>query len=269
LFVVQATLQDVVKLYQAVQTLPRVAESVASCSSAALRERFQGSLVQLVSDFANLCNMVECTLDLEALGEEGAFRLRPSFDERLQVLHAALAAQRKVLKAEQARAGGWAKKVELEDKKGHGWVLRCSKQQEKGVKDSAKKDGVELTEVSFVFFVHDILLGFFVVISVVAVIVCFCDCLFCVIVCFDVCLFSVIFMLFAGVDEQRGFSVSDAEDGQGGQRTRRARERVTSHKICFVLCSNVVEQIRRRAEGACVAAHVCSARYLPFILLCL
>ena len=54
----------------------------------------------------------------------------------------------KLLKAEQQRAANWSKKVELEEKKGQGWVLRVAKTQEKGVLDAAKKDGVELVEVA-------------------------------------------------------------------------------------------------------------------------
>ncbi len=59
---------------------------MSACSSEKLRDRFQLPLVQLVADFGNFCNMVESTLDLEALAQENAFRLRPSFDERLKVV---------------------------------------------------------------------------------------------------------------------------------------------------------------------------------------
>ena len=144
----KASLQDVVKLYQAVQSLPALLETVSGAASPAFRARYEAGTAQLVSDFANFCSMVESTLDLEALSGEGAFRLRATFDENLQVLAAGMSAQMRVIRAEHERAREWAKKVDLEEKKGHGWVLKAGKAQEKAIGECAKKAKVELVEIS-------------------------------------------------------------------------------------------------------------------------
>jgi DNA mismatch repair protein MSH2 len=144
----KATLQDVVKLYQAVQALPTLLAYVSASVSQSFRDKYQNGVAQLVSDFANFCSMVESTLDLEALKSEGAFRLRATFDENLQVLATGMSGQMRVIRAEHERAKEWAKKVELEEKKGHGLVLRAGKAQEKGIVEAAKKAKAELVELS-------------------------------------------------------------------------------------------------------------------------
>ncbi len=144
----KATLQDVVKLYQAVQSLPGLLATVSASVSQSFRDKYQPGIAQLVSDFSNFCSMVESTLDLEALQSEGAFRLRATFDENLQVLAVGMSGQMRVIRAEHERAKEWAKKIDLEEKKGHGWVLKAGKAQEKNIGECAKKAKVELVEIS-------------------------------------------------------------------------------------------------------------------------
>ena len=145
----QAGLPEVVKLYQACQALPGLLEGLEGAQAEeaqVLREAYGAQTAQLVADFGNLTAMVEATLDLEALQSERAYRLRPSFDERLQELHGQLQAQMKVLRAEERRGQGWVKRCELEERSREGWVLRVPKSQQRAVEEAAKKDKTTVEE---------------------------------------------------------------------------------------------------------------------------
>ncbi len=122
----KATLTDVLRLYQAVQGLPAVTAALGPAEGA-LQRSYGAALARLLAQFANFCNMVEATLDLDALAEDGAARIRPSFDEQLQELHSHMTRAMRDMKAELERARAVASKTELEQKRGAGWVLRATK----------------------------------------------------------------------------------------------------------------------------------------------
>lgn len=145
----KAGLQDVMKLYQCVLSLPSVLEAVHNARDAVVRERYEHPLKQAVADFSNFCNMVETSLDLEAI-EDGNYRIKHTFDEGLMELHTGLTQAMRTLKQEQSRmleATG-IRKIELEDKKGMGWVLRVTKKEQKSCEDAAKKMKETLEEVA-------------------------------------------------------------------------------------------------------------------------
>ncbi len=150
----RGSLADVVRLYQAVQCLPQLGTALAQSLSANVSRRFSPAVAQLVADFANFCAMVEATLDLAALEKEGQLRVRPAFDDRLVVLSETLAKTMRALSAEVEAAGRWCKKVEMEEKKGVGLVIKTAKSAAKAATDAARQDGVDLIEASVGFAKH-------------------------------------------------------------------------------------------------------------------
>ena len=80
------SLQDCVRLYQALQRLPNIVAALTAydgCHTSLVRDALATPLSELLADCEKLVQMVETTVDLELVGHH-EFVIKPSFDERLQ-----------------------------------------------------------------------------------------------------------------------------------------------------------------------------------------
>lgn len=132
----KAGLPDVMRLYQAVQGVAAVAAVLSAPGAGAVGEQFAAPLAAVALQFANFTNMVESTLDLAAV-LEGQYRIRPTFDEALTELHAALQAQMRDMKAAEAKFVSVCAKAELEQRQGT-WAVRVPKKDAAAVASKVK-----------------------------------------------------------------------------------------------------------------------------------
>lgn len=133
----KAGLQDVVRLYQAVQCLPAMAQAVDGAQDTLVKERYGAAITRAIEDFARFGCMVESTMDLDAL-EEGQYRIKPSFDASLEELSQGLKAAMNTMKKELDRVirSTGVKKAEMELKKGSGYCMRVVKKEKKTVEEN-------------------------------------------------------------------------------------------------------------------------------------
>lgn len=136
----KATLQDVLKLYQAVQALPAILKLLQDGTAEALKQIYLEPLTQIAAQFTNLCNMVESTLDLEAI-LDGHYRIKASFDEALEELEKNMAVAMRTMKAELSEATKVCSRAELEQRKDVGWCIKVAKKDAKLINDKVR--GVE------------------------------------------------------------------------------------------------------------------------------
>lgn len=83
----RGTIQDMVKLYQFVQSLPELAQVLSEHSDQAeiIRETFTQEIEESANQFVILCNLVETAVDLEAI-ENHEYLINPDFNEELKEL---------------------------------------------------------------------------------------------------------------------------------------------------------------------------------------
>ena len=130
-----ANLEDVVRVYQVVIRLPGFVNTLEGV----IDEQYQGPLedeytskLQNLSDsLAKLAEMVEATVDLEAL-DNHEFIIKPEFDDSLRIIREKLDTLKSDMDAEHRRVGkdlnqDIDKKLFLENHRVHGWCFRLTR----------------------------------------------------------------------------------------------------------------------------------------------
>jgi DNA mismatch repair protein MSH2 len=158
-----ANLEDVVRTYQVIIRLPGFLESLDSVMDEQYKDpldaEYTSKLRQYSTAFAGLQNMVETTVDLEAL-DNHEFIIKPEFDEALRTIRKRLDKLKREMESEHMRAGDdlnqdTEKKLFLENHKVHGWCFRltrneagCIRQKKQYHEISTQKNGVYFTTPS-------------------------------------------------------------------------------------------------------------------------
>lgn len=139
-----ATLEDVVRVYQAVLRLSDLTQAIADaeCSSPSLRENLDEAFVEPLREhdenLSKLVEMVEATLDLEELDRHN-FVIKPDFDEKLRRIRDELDGVRDQLDEEHRSAGKELrleldKKLHLENHSTYGWCMRVTRTEASALK---------------------------------------------------------------------------------------------------------------------------------------
>ncbi|PWN39386.1 putative DNA mismatch repair protein MSH2 [Ceraceosorus guamensis] len=150
-----ATLEDVVRVYQAALRLPQMADLLSEArsmdeSSHALDESFIAPFKTLQEQLSRFLEMVEETLDLDEL-EHHNFVIKAGFDDRLQSIKASLDTVRDNLDNEHRRVGKdlnmeLDKKLHMENHSTYGYCLRLTRADAK-VLSGKKKGYIELATI--------------------------------------------------------------------------------------------------------------------------
>ena len=130
-----ANLEDVVRTYQVVIRLPGFISALESVMDeqyqTALEEAYTSQFSQHSASLARLAEMVETTVDLEAL-DNHEFIIKPEFDEHLRTISSKIAKLRSDMNTEHRRAGRdldqeTDKKLFLENHRVHGYCFRLTR----------------------------------------------------------------------------------------------------------------------------------------------
>lgn len=130
-----ADLEDVVRLYQVVVRLPgfiHILDGVMDEKHQfALDTEYTAKLKTYSSNFGKFAEMVETTVDLDAL-DNHEFIIRPEFDDSLRIIKKKLDKIRNDMDAEHKRVGRdlnqeMDKKLFLENHRVHGWCFRLTR----------------------------------------------------------------------------------------------------------------------------------------------
>ena len=156
----QATLEDVVRGYQVVIRLPGFIASLESVIDEQyqipLEAEYTTKLRELADSLAKLQEMVETTVDLEAL-DHHEFIIKPEFDDSLRVIRQKLESLRNKMDVEHRRASKDLdqeidKKLFLENHRVHGWCFRLTRTEASSIRNktnyleiSTQKNGVYFT----------------------------------------------------------------------------------------------------------------------------
>ncbi|PYI25517.1 putative DNA mismatch repair protein Msh2 [Aspergillus indologenus CBS 114.80] len=156
----QATLEDVVRVYQVAIRLPGIVASLENV----MDEQYQTPLEQeyalklrgFSDSLAKLEEMVETTVDLDAL-ENHEFIIKPEFDESLRIIRKKLDKLRHDMNVEHRRVGRdldqeVEKKLFMENHRVHGWCFRLTRNEAGCIRNkreyqecSTQKNGVYFT----------------------------------------------------------------------------------------------------------------------------
>ncbi|KAH9874257.1 MutS-like protein [Plenodomus lingam] len=155
-----ANLEDVVRAYQVVIRLPGFLSSLEAVMDEKYKEpldaEYTDKLRQYANAFAGLQNMVETTVDLEAL-DNHEFIIKPEYDEALKTIRKRLDRLKRDMESEHMNVGNdldqdTEKKLFLENHKQHGWCFRltrneagCIRQKKQYKEISTQKNGVYFT----------------------------------------------------------------------------------------------------------------------------
>ncbi|KAK4664978.1 MSH2 protein [Podospora pseudopauciseta] len=156
----KATLEDVVRAYQVVIRLPGFLGTLEGVMDEAARdpldEAYTNKLRELSNSLVKLQEMVETTVDLDAL-ENHEFIIKPDFDDGLRVIRKRLDKLRSDMDKEFSEAANDLdqerdKKIFLENHKVHGWCMRltrteagCIRNKSRYQECSTQKNGVYFT----------------------------------------------------------------------------------------------------------------------------
>jgi DNA mismatch repair protein MSH2 len=159
----KANLEDVVRTYQVVIRLPAFLDSLSSVMDEqykdALDAEYTTKLQEYCNSFAKLQEMVETTVDLEAL-DNHEFIIKSEFDESLGNIRKRLDKLRKDMDYEHRNVGNdlgldTEKKLFLENHRVHGWCFRltrneagCIRSKKEYREISTQKNGVYFTTSS-------------------------------------------------------------------------------------------------------------------------
>ncbi|QDS71889.1 MutS-like protein [Venturia effusa] len=130
-----ANLEDVVRAYQVAIRLPGILESLEGVMDEQYKDpldrEYTSKLKDCSASLAKLCEMVETTVDLEAL-DRHEFIIKSEFDDALEILHKRLDKCRDGIDSEHRQVGDdlgldTEKKLMLENHKTHGWCLRLTR----------------------------------------------------------------------------------------------------------------------------------------------
>jgi DNA mismatch repair protein MSH2 len=160
-----ANLEDVVRAYQVVIRLPGFLSSLESVMDEQYKDpldaEYTDKLRQYSTAFAGLQDMVETTVDLEAL-DNHEFKIKPEFDEALKTISKRLDKLKRDMESEHMRVGDdlnqdTEKKLFLENHKVHGWCFRltrnesgCIRQKKQYQEIQTQKNGVYFTTTTLV-----------------------------------------------------------------------------------------------------------------------
>jgi DNA mismatch repair protein MSH2/vacuolar protein sorting-associated protein IST1 len=155
-----ANLEDVVRTYQVVIRLPGILSSLEAVMDEqykdALDAEYTNKVRQYTAAFAGLQDMVETTVDLDAL-DNHEFIIKPEFDESLKTIRKRLDKLKRDMESEHMRVGDdlnqdTEKKLFLENHKVNGWCFRLTRNEAgciRGKKTyqeiSTQKNGVYFT----------------------------------------------------------------------------------------------------------------------------
>jgi DNA mismatch repair protein MSH2 len=155
-----ANLEDVVRAYQVVIRLPGFLSSLDSIMDEQYKDvldaEYTEKLRQYSTAFGGLQDMVETTVDLEAL-DNHEFIIKPEFDEALRTIRKRLDKLKRDMESEHMRVGNdldqdIEKKLFLENHKVHGWCFRltrnesgCIRQKKQYQEIQTQKNGVYFT----------------------------------------------------------------------------------------------------------------------------
>ncbi|KAI0689572.1 muts domain V-domain-containing protein [Cytidiella melzeri] len=146
-----ATLEDVVRVYQAVLKLEGLITSLESIETSEenkvlIEDTYLAKLKEYEESLSKYSSMVQDTIDLDEL-ENHNFVVKPEYDEGLEELAEKLKIIRDGLDAEHKRVGGdldldLDKKLHLENSQVHGYCFRISKNDQKSIAN--KKEYIDL-----------------------------------------------------------------------------------------------------------------------------
>ncbi|KIX07184.1 DNA mismatch repair protein msh-2 [Rhinocladiella mackenziei CBS 650.93] len=155
-----ANLEDVVRAYQVVIRLPGFIEALETVVDERyqipLEEQYTSKLKDLSSFLGKLAEMVETTVDLDAL-DRHEFIIKPEFDDHLRVIRAKLDKVKHDMDVEHRRAGkdlnqDLDKKLFLENHRVHGYCFRLTRNEASCIRNkhhyqeiSTQKNGVYFT----------------------------------------------------------------------------------------------------------------------------
>lgn len=155
-----ANLEDVVRAYQVIIRLPGFLSSLEAVMDEQYKEpldaEYTDKLRHYTNAFAGLQDMVETTVDLEAL-DNHEFIIKPEFDEALRTIRTRLDKLKRAMESEHTSVGDdlgqdTEKKLFLENHKVHGWCFRltrneagCIRQKKQYKEISTQKNGVYFT----------------------------------------------------------------------------------------------------------------------------
>lgn len=155
-----ANLEDVVRAYQVVIRLPGFLGSLESVMDEQYKDpldaEYTSKLREYSDSFAKLQEMVETTVDLDAL-DNHEFIIKPEFDESLRAIRKRLDKLRKEMDAEHYNVGrdlnqDTEKKLFLENHRVHGWCFRLTRNEASCIRNkrqyqecSTQKNGVYFT----------------------------------------------------------------------------------------------------------------------------
>ncbi|PGH36045.1 DNA mismatch repair protein msh-2 [[Emmonsia] crescens] len=160
-----ANLEDVVRVYQVVIRLPGFINTLESV----MDEQYQGPLEaeyitklrNLSDSFSKLAEMVETTVDLDAL-DNHEFIIKPEFDDSLRIIRKKLDKLKHDMDAEHKMVGrdlnqDTDKKLFLENHRVHGWCFRLTRNEAGCIRNkreyqecSTQKNGVYFTTSTMV-----------------------------------------------------------------------------------------------------------------------
>jgi DNA mismatch repair protein MSH2 len=155
-----ANLEDVVRAYQVVIRIPGFLSSLDAVMDEQYKDpldaEYTEKLRQFSTAFGGLQNMVETTVDLDAL-DNHEFIIKPEFDEGLRTIRKRLDKLKRDMESEHMRVGDdlnqdTEKKLFLENHKVHGWCFRltrnesgCIRQKKQYQEIQTQKNGVYFT----------------------------------------------------------------------------------------------------------------------------
>ncbi|KAK5082166.1 MSH2 protein [Lithohypha guttulata] len=155
-----ANLEDVVRTYQVVIRLPGFIEAFESVMDEtyqdALDDAYTARFRELSNQLGKLAEMVETTVDLEAL-DRHEFIIKSEYDERLRIIRERLDKIKHEMEVEHRRAGkdlnqDIEKKLFLENHRVHGYCFRLTRTEASAIRNksnyqeiSTQKNGVYFT----------------------------------------------------------------------------------------------------------------------------
>ncbi|XP_071801096.1 DNA mismatch repair protein Msh2-like [Asterias amurensis] len=153
----KATLEDCYRIFQVVEFMPVLLETLERPGIDLLKEVFSNPIMELLLDFAKYQQMVETTIDLDQV-KNHEFLIKPDFDEELTNLREKMDGLENNIQAQLGKAardlGLEANKtIKLESNNQLGYFFRVTRKEEKVLRNNKKyatidtnKNGVRFTQ---------------------------------------------------------------------------------------------------------------------------
>ncbi|KAK3791475.1 hypothetical protein RRG08_046627 [Elysia crispata] len=141
----RATLQDCYRVYQALDKIPCLLETLEKYDgkhNELLTQTFAGPIKELLHDFTKFQEMVETTVDLEQV-QNHEFLIRSDFDDSLTELRSRMESLEESIRGELTRAGRDlglepGKTIKLESSSQLGYFFRVTRKEEKALRNNKK-----------------------------------------------------------------------------------------------------------------------------------